>query len=146
VFPPVSTAIRGVCVCVCAREQGVGAGPAAPQPLNFSDPTKTTKAQLPYPTSRPPTKQRAPTDWDKLEQELKAEEKDEKLEGAPRPAPPCPSRVVGLVVCARCPRVVVPGAHHVERCGLCDAEHDAASAVRWVAWALEVWRAVHACD
>jgi hypothetical protein len=61
--------------------QGTGAAPAAPQPLNFSNPA-VTAAELVYPSSHTAAKQRAPTDWNKLEQELKEEEKDEKLEGA----------------------------------------------------------------
>jgi len=107
----------------------------ATQPLNFSDPAKATKAQLPYPSSRPPTKQKAPTDWDKLEQELKEEEKDEKLEGAPRPARHV---VVVDVVCAGAARWSwEPGAHHagslrLERCMVWDAGHGALSVVRCV--------------
>lgn len=50
--------------------------PAVPQPLNFSDPDNTVRPA--YPTSKTSKK---PKDWDKLESELKAEEKDEKLEG-----------------------------------------------------------------
>eukprot|EP00240_Pyramimonas_obovata_P003868 CAMPEP_0118921870 /NCGR_PEP_ID=MMETSP1169-20130426/1010_1 /TAXON_ID=36882 /ORGANISM="Pyramimonas obovata, Strain CCMP722" /LENGTH=376 /DNA_ID=CAMNT_0006862661 /DNA_START=156 /DNA_END=1286 /DNA_ORIENTATION=- len=50
--------------------------PVVAQPLNFSNPESQLRPA--YPTSK---KARAPVDWDKLEAELKAEEKDEKLEG-----------------------------------------------------------------
>ena len=50
--------------------------PVVAQPLNFSNPDHQSRPA--YPTSK---KAKAPVDWDKLEAELKAQEKDEKLEG-----------------------------------------------------------------
>ena len=59
-----------------AKLENSGGSVAVPQPNNCSN----TEMQRPvYPTSK--IVSRKPTDWDKLEQELIAEEKDEKLEG-----------------------------------------------------------------
>jgi suppressor of G2 allele of SKP1 len=66
-----------------AREAG-GENARPTQPNNFSDPSRFASGGAPraYPSSfSASARQRAPTDWDALEAELKAEEAEEKPEG-----------------------------------------------------------------